>query len=329
MVVRKSSEKVRLLKRFRYVMILFILLLLAYAADAQTTDTAQWYQSGSKEIWFHQKDVFAFRTKSLTAFEIAGYDDVVKHHYHRSRFPDKMNIVYFDTEASTQQVEDFKQYIKTETDFDAVFPVITKMPDSLAEKAKWLLVDDYIMIKFRNNNISTQQLNDFRTKYALLWRNPEIKNYNSGNPTYLFTFNMHSGKAIDVIDLSKKIIEQDSVLVAQAIPNKIMAFEPIPADANNTITFIVNQTNTEGKDYYIHLNSANILKVYFKNREPSKKKEFKIYNAMGQLIYDKPVSQYEQNEYYLRVHDYAPGIYFTLIEETGGNMIHFARFKKD
>jgi hypothetical protein len=69
--------------------------------------------------------------------------------------------------------------------------------------------------------------------------------------------------------------------------------------------------------------------VYFKNREPSKKKEFKIYDAMGQLIYDKPVSQYEQNEYYLRVHDYAPGIYFTLIEETGGNMLHFARFKKD
>ena len=307
-------------------MMLLILMLLAFAADAQIVDTAQWYQCGSKEVWFHQKDVFAFRTKSMSSFQIVGYDDVVKHHYFRSRHSDKMNLVYFDNNASANQIEDFKSYIKAENDFDAIFPVVTKMPDSIAIKAKWLLVDDYIMIKFHSSSISTQQLNDFRTKYSLLWQNPEIKQYNSGNPTYIFSFDVHSGKAYDVIALSTKIIEQDSALVAQAIPNKIMAFEPMPTE---TITFVINQTITEGKDYYIHLNSANVLKVYFRNKQTNKPKEFKIYDAMGQLIYEKPVSNYEQNEYFLRVHDYAPGTYFTLIEESNGNMLHFARFRKD
>jgi hypothetical protein len=76
------------------------------------------------------------------------------------------------------------------------------------------------------------------------------------------------------------------------------------------------------------LNNAEILKVFFRNKNIAKKKEFKIFDAMGQLLYSKPVSAYEINEYYLKIHDYAPGIYFTMIEEVGGNMLHFQRFKK-
>jgi hypothetical protein len=327
LVVDTSKHKIRALKLFRYVTILFTLLLLASASEAQN-DTMQWYQSGQKEVWHTQHDVFAFRTKSLTAMQLNGYNDILNHHYCRSNHSDKMNIVYFKADASEQQIESFKNYIKAESDFDVVFPVITKLPELPATDAKWLLVDDYLMIKFKDANIPVATFNDFRLRYSLLWQNPEIKQYSSGNPTYIFSFDIHSGKANNVVTLAKKIYEQDSSIIEQAIPNKIMAFQAIPAENTGTVTLIINEGNVEGKDYYIHLNNAEILKVFFRNKNIAKKKEFKIFDAMGQLLFSKPVSAYEINEYYLRIHDYAPGIYFTMIEEVGGNMLHFQRFKK-
>jgi hypothetical protein len=81
--------------------------LLASASEAQN-DTMQWYQSGQKEVWHTQHDVFAFRTKSLTAMQLNGYNDILNHHYCRSNHSDKMNIVYFKADASEQQIESFK-----------------------------------------------------------------------------------------------------------------------------------------------------------------------------------------------------------------------------
>lgn len=332
MVVDKSKQKILILKGLRYILVFSTIMLLAFSAEAQqslSADSTWWYQSGQKQTWYKQQDVFAYRSNTLTQLPLQGHDDVLLYQYFREKNIDKMNVVYFKPNSNPLDVELAKQSILNHASFNGTFPIITLNPDSQNTSGKWLLVDNLLMVKFRDSNLPTAWFNDFRTRYNLSWQNPEIKLQNTGaNHVYIFSQNSISDSIPDVITLSRKIYQQDSSMVEQALPNKVMAFQPVINDTNNEVVLSFNEEDIEGKDYYISANGNDILKVYFNDRNTQVKKTFKIYDSLGQLILAKPLLYFENSDFYIRTNDFPLGMYYTLVEEENGNLLHFQKYRK-
>lgn len=295
---------------------------------AQNSETLYWYQDGRKEVWHIQDDVMAYRSQQGKAIVPQLNSNALLYYFFRDSFSDKMNIIYFQALADKIDKENVIANIINHSDFQIDFPIITLSPDSSAEAGKWLLTDDMIMVRFRNENISQQVLNDFRTKYALQLKNPEIAAISSSRPTYIFAFSIPFSNVKNSIELAKKIYENDSLLVENVLPNRIVAYRPIE-EKDDIITFTRNYFNPNNQQFYIHLSNQNILKVYFANEENTQQKKwFKIYDTTGQLVLNRLIDNYAQQEIYLKIENMAAGTYYTFIESNGGKIWHHQKFMK-
>jgi hypothetical protein len=290
---------------------LWLLLAVSFSLAAQN-DTLFWYQNGVPEKWLSQHDVFLFRSFNSDEIHLEADTNTVLFQYSRNNKPDKLQVVYFHPYSTLSQREHWKQQVTVHPLFGGDFPAITQNNELQSTEGNWLATDDIIAVQFHSNFYFDERYSDFTGLYGLTLLNEEVVSASpQQNPVFIFKWNMNTDLAQNTIHLCQTMYEQDSSMVKNAVPNKIVAFMPMP----ETVTSVANQSETA--DFYVSFIDSRLLKAVL-NIDNSENHSLQIMTSLGQQVLVSDMSGAEQ---YVSLHDYPAGIYYAVLIN-GNNTLH-------
>jgi len=258
-----------------------LLLAVSFTLSAQN-DTILWYQNGLPEKWLPQHDVFLFKSFNNDAIHFEADSNMVIYNYFRNDKPDKLQVVYFHPYSSWSQRESWKQQVLQHPLFESSFPAITQNNSLPNTEGNWLATDDLISVQFHHNFYFDELYGDFIGSYRLMLQNEEAVSASvSINPVFVFKWNIDTTLAANTTDLCRLMYEQDSSIVRNAIPNKIVVFKPVP----ETVTSVLNHSATNDKDFYVAQTENKTLKIALKNNAAETTAlQLCIINSLGQQV---------------------------------------------
>ncbi len=285
-----------------------------------------WYVRGQPYYWFYQSDVYAFRTIDGQRWKESLDTNCVKYIFHRSEHLDKLNVIYFKP-CSEEDKNSVKEMIRSGSQFEAEFPVITLLPDKPYSAAHWFVLDDLLLVNFNPDSLTKNRFNQFKLDYSLEQINFPDSVFPEGIFTYIFRFDFTEMMTTSSIDLAKTIYMQDSGLVTNVQPNLINAYEKVP---DESVGFLGNDNSVLTEDeveYYLVHDQNKKVKLFVKLNGDSPLAMIRVYDLFGREIYGFQAIE-EVFEHDINISDYASGIYFASIENERGEVMGVQKFVK-
>ena len=185
-------------------------------------DSTFWYDYfGNADYWLHQPDAFAFKTFGGSAYtgwiDTTTVDSVV----FQSGRNDKANEVYFKSSASATQIQAQIISCYQSGQIEYTYPVITKNPFLQNYMKKWYVMDNLLLVSFRDSLVDTDTLDAFMNRYNLtLYSGPDP---NLSPPQfyfpYIFKIGILSKDIPDYPEYAQLVYERESALVEAVSPN--------------------------------------------------------------------------------------------------------------
>jgi hypothetical protein len=281
---------------------------------AAQNDTVFWYENDSIQEWQIQDDVFIFRNVLHTEFHVEEDSNLILFRYFRKDKPDKLNVVDFHPNSTLSQRIYWKQLVSNHPLFETCFPAITLNNELNCSKGNWLATDDLIAVQFHENFYFDERYSDFTGIYGLMLQNQEAVSASVNfNPVFIFKWNLDRHIADNTIDLCRILHENESEIVKEAIPNKIVAFKPLP----DKFTGIHQYNDTESSFYISVFPDRRILAAFKNNEMQFAQSEFSILSALGQSVINIENAFSVENKCFLSLSEIPPGIYFGVVTFKG------------
>jgi hypothetical protein len=313
------------LKSFIHIALLALLLFICEILKAQQPETLYWYQHGKSEKWFSQNDVFIFRNTNHEYFPLLTLPGVVKFHFFRDDKPDRLNIVYFDEKSDLLDRNELKNKIRIHPEFESEFPAITLFPEKKCEEGQWLATDDLLAVQFNDSSLSFFWLNDFMGMYGVSLHNEEeILKTTSTQPVYIFKINSPFLQGNNSVELCRTMFEDDSILIKNAVPNKIVAFRPVTDILSSDV--LKRHNDYQEKIFYVSLDAGKILKVFFKTEAKEHNFSIRVFDALGQEIIRDVSCEFADNPCQIDMSNTIQGIYYAVLFDRSGNLYQWQRF---
>lgn len=193
---------------------------------------------GTKEIWYKQQDVFAFRMINGLPYTGSFDQNIVESVDHKSNTYRRINEMHFKPTATPVQKQTERNKARNKPNFECEFLVITKQPNLDKTYNKWHSTNDMVMVTFRDPNISMSEIQQFKIKHDLILDyKPSNKLPLEMRTTYIFRLGpTKCGSQKDAITTAKEIFEQDSFRVKIAEPSIQLYKEPamVPNQDDNS-----------------------------------------------------------------------------------------------
>lgn len=211
-----------------------LLLLCASLAQAQPPSNHCYNPDGSRQVWYHQPDVFAFRLLGGEEIPATFPRSVVRAAYTRADMSDRLSIVEFAEGVADSVREAVQDAIRAWPGFECAFEVVRHVPGLPNTQRGWSAVDDQVLVTFRDPFLGAGEIADFGARHHLaLTRAPAPGLVPGHCHAYTFTIEApyHCETGGRAIDVCRQIWLQDSAAVLIAEPNLVMAFAPFTNDS--------------------------------------------------------------------------------------------------
>lgn len=211
-----------------------LLLLLAFSTYAQPPSNHCYNPDGSRQTWYHQPDVFAFRLLGGEEVPATFPRSVVRAAYTRADMPDRLSIVEFAEGVADSVRAAVQDAIRAWPGFECAFEVVRHVPGLPNTQRGWSAVDDQVLVTFRDPYLGAGPIADFGARHHLaLTRAPAPGLVPGHCHAYTFTIEApyHCETGGRAIDVCRQIWLQDSAAVLIAEPNLVMAFAPFTNDS--------------------------------------------------------------------------------------------------
>lgn len=210
--------------------------------SAQNTDSVYYFNpDGTKEYWYVQKDMYAFRMVNGQPYTDTYDAAIVEKIDHTINTGRKLNEMHFKNASNETGRTIEKDKVRNHPNFECEFSVLTKNKDLDKSHGRWHTTNDHVLVTFRDNNFSQSELQQFKNKHDLILDyQPSNKLPDGFDKTYVFR--LGSGKCgnhIDAIETAKQIWLQDNDKVKIAEPGIRLYKQPeiLANNLDNTIAF--------------------------------------------------------------------------------------------
>lgn len=185
--------------------LLIATMFMANISRAADVKEVYWYVDGKKQSYQMDATQVVFQTTDAD-LSVMGYTSK------------NMDMLTADT-------YDGKKLVKLSAGAEMLSAVPGKMliPLYAAGSAEPMLIDDRLIVVFKDPDFLNNGLNAFMSKYGLIWENPEIGSLPAGG-NYPFLFRLeNAGIANNAAMVSAMIYENEQGLVLSAQPNQVNA----------------------------------------------------------------------------------------------------------
>lgn len=151
-----------------------------------------WYMNHSLVYWDYQSDLFQFKTlndSSYTSiYDTSLVDSIVY-------YPGSIcgyNVVYFDADAGSNDINTVKNAIRTDSLFKFEIPIVTAYPDLKYIGKQWKFGSDLIRVTFKLNDPQQSLIDVIESKYNIsVFHTPSSALPKSGDASWTYTFKMN------------------------------------------------------------------------------------------------------------------------------------------
>ena len=181
-------------------LVIMILCTAAYAHAVNFSKTIYWYVNGEKQEYQFDEHQMILSAKPEALEHIQSYKQL-----------EMLDIELYDgTELA---------YIDPADMLDIEGDIL--MPVYAFGSTEPILLDDKVMVTFKNADITAEEVNAFANTYGLRWVNTDVMNLpRGGNYTYIFELDGLT-PVMNAATLSAELYEQRQDLVLSAQPNRV------------------------------------------------------------------------------------------------------------
>ncbi|GIV32534.1 MAG: hypothetical protein KatS3mg031_0069 [Chitinophagales bacterium] len=301
-------------------------LCLSLWAHAQSSSRLWWYVNGQPFYWSSQPDVLAFRIPDDNHTLQLPEDNCVKYAFTHEGYQYAIYIIYLNNGCTESEKEQIKNHILQQSRFADELPVLTLFPELTYDAAAWFTLDNLLLVNFHPEQLNREGYALFKKAYKLHAINfPE-----QAEPEKVFTyiFETTSADSANAIDLSRKIYEENPLLVANVQPNLITAYRPVPeksTPAGNNPD-VPPEATTPLEFYFFNLSDQKI-RVIANLQKPETNVFLTIYDFFGRVVYREHISDPSiQQE--IDISEWISGAYFFCIENASKQQMGMREFVK-
>ncbi len=307
-------------KRILLVLLGGLLILMSMMSFSWRSSTTYWYVNGQPYEWNFQQDVYAFRLQDASEFDVSQVNTQhIDHHEYRGDRNDKLNLIYFSEQSVISERDAIIRQIEGDIDFEAAFDVITLFPHLAYASGMWFVIDDQVLVNFRNQ-LTEIQKEDWALAHDLTQLNDLSNMPPGGNYTYIYQLDDNTVELEGGINFARRIYEADSNALLNAQPNLINAYEGTGG--------LVSTKDAEERNirYYITNGDNNSLNVFLQLPEQAQGYTVNIYDHIGRQWVQEAV-QASDNNLRIDISGLASGLYITNLRDQTGKKVATQKFQ--